>query len=319
MKMSHIPVLLKEVVKFLNPKPGDVILDATIDGGGHARAILDGILPNGKLIGLDQDSKLLDNLKSKVKDQDSELLNNLILINGNFRDLDKLLEPFKIKKLDAALYDLGMSSSQLEESGRGFTFSKDEPLLMTYKYPLEPEDLTAEKIINDWSENEIADILFQYGEERYARRIAKNIAEERKRKRVRTTFELADIVGKSVPRRFYHRIGPATKTFQALRIAVNDELNAISESLEKVWQFLIPGSRLVIISFHSLEDRLAKRFFSAKGAAPAIASEAVGRGSASGGKKQAIILTKKPVRAATEEISDNPRSRSAKLRAAVKI
>ena len=290
--MSHIPVLLKEVIKFLDPKPGDIILDATIDGGGHTEAILKRILPGGKLIGIDQDKQLLDELSSK----------NIILINGNFRDLDRLFEPLKIKSLDGVLYDLGMSSSQLEESGRGFTFLKDEPLLMTYKYPLEPEDLTAEKILNNWPEKEITDILFHYGEERYARRIAKKIAEERKKKRVRTTFELTDIVGKSVPHQFWQRINPATKTFQALRIAVNDELNAISESLEKVWQFLIPGSRLVIISFHSLEDRIAKNFLRSKKI-----------------EGTAEIKTPKPIRATDEEISYNPRSRSAKLRAAIKI
>lgn len=290
--MSHIPVLLKEVIKFLDPKPGDIILDATIDGGGHTEAILKRILPGGKLIGIDQDKQLLDELSSK----------NIILINGNFRDLDRLFEPLKIKSLDGVLYDLGMSSSQLEESGRGFTFLKDEPLLMTYKYPLEPEDLTAEKILNNWPEKEITDILFHYGEERYARRIAKKITEERKKKRIRTTFELTDIVGKSVPRKFWQRINPATKTFQALRIAVNDELNAISESLEKVWRFLIPGSRLVIISFHSLEDRIVKNFLRNKKI-----------------EGTAEIKTPKPIRATDEEISYNPRSRSAKLRAAIKI
>ncbi|MFH0803874.1 MAG: 16S rRNA (cytosine(1402)-N(4))-methyltransferase RsmH [Candidatus Tagabacteria bacterium] len=290
--MSHIPVLLKEVIKFLDPKPGDIILDATIDGGGHTEAILERILPDGKLIGIDQDKQLLDKLNSK----------NIILLNGNFRDLDKLFKPLKIKLLNGALYDLGMSSSQLEESGRGFTFLKDEPLLMTYKYPLEPEDLTAEKILNNWSEKEIADILFQYGEESSARRIAKKIAEERKKKRIRTTFELTDIIKKSVPHKFWQRINPATKTFQALRIAVNDELNAISESLEKVWRFLIPGSRLVIISFHSLEDRIAKNFLRNKKI-----------------EGTAEIKTPKPIRATDEEISYNPRSRSAKLRAAIKI
>lgn len=173
--MSHIPVLLNEVIKFLKPGPGDIILDATIDGGGHAKAILERIMPDGKLIGIDQDKNLLDALNSKLKTE------NLILINGNFRDLDKLLESSKVQKLDGAMYDLGMSSLQLEESGRGFSFLRDEPLMMTYKFPTEPRDLTAEKILNNWPEKKIADILFRYGEERFARRIAKNIGERRKK------------------------------------------------------------------------------------------------------------------------------------------
>ncbi len=293
--MSHIPVLLNEVIKFLNPEPGDIILDATVDGGGHAKAILEKISPNGKLIGIDQDEEILERLKS-------ELGKEAILINGNFRDLDKLLESLKIKFLNAALYDFGMSSLQLEESGRGFSFLKDEPLLMTYKSFTEPNDLTADKIINIWPEKEIADTIFYYGEERYARRIARKIAEGRKRKHIKTTFELADIIKRSVPWKPRQKINPATKTFQALRIAVNDELNAIAESLEKVWQFLVPGSRLVVISFHSLEDRIAKNFFRNK-------------------KKEgeAEIKTLKPIGPSEEEISLNPRSRSAKLRAAMKI
>jgi 16S rRNA (cytosine1402-N4)-methyltransferase len=296
--MSHIPVLLNEVIKFLRPKPGDVILDATIDGGGHAIEILKRIMPNGKLVGIDQDQRLLDNLKSQIPNSK----NNLILINDNFRNIDKILESLKIEKLDGALYDLGMSSLQLEESGRGFTFSKDEPLLMTYKFPIGPGDLTARQIINTWSEKQIADIIFRYGEERFARRIAKNICERRGKHPFKTTFELVEVVNKSVSHRFHRRINPATKTFQAIRIAVNDELNALSESLEKVWNFLIPGSRLAAISFHSLEDRVVKNFLKNKE-----------------GEGTARIETKKPIRPSAEEISLNPSSRSAKLRAALRI
>jgi len=298
----HKPVLLNEVIKYLGPKSGDVILDATIDGGGHAAEILKHIMPDGRLIGIDQDIRFLEILNSKFKIKNSKLLNNLILVNGNFRNVDKILNSLKINSLDGALYDLGMSSIQLEESGRGFTFNKNEPLLMTYKFPLEPQDLTAEKILNVWSEKEIADTLFRYGEERFARRIARNIVERRKSHPFKTTFDLVEIVTKSTPRKFHYRIHPATKTFQALRIAVNDELAALSESLEKVWKFLIPGSRLVIISFHSLEDRIVKNFFKNK--------EKEG---------DAEIKTSKPVTPSIEEVSSNPRCRSAKLRAAIKI
>ena len=300
--MSHIPVLLNEVIKFLDPQPGDTILDSTIDGGGHAAEILKRILPDGKLIGIDQDKQLLDDLSSKFKVQNSKLEKNLILINGNFRDIEKLLEPLKIKLLDGALYDLGMSSLQLEESGRGFSFLKNEPLLMTYKFPVEPGDLTAEKILNSWPEKDIAEILFKYGEERFSRRIARNIVKTREKKRFKTTFDLRETIKRSVPYRPWHHIDPATKTFQALRIAVNDELKAFSESLEKIWRYFVPGSRLVIISFHSLEDRIAKNFLRDK--------ERDG---------EAKIKTPKPVIVSEIELSLNPRSRSAKLRAAIKI
>ncbi len=291
----HIPVLLNEAIKFLAPAPGEIILDATIDGGGHAAEIIQRILPDGKLIGIDQDHEILEKLSSKLS-------NNLILVNDNFRNIDTILGSLKINSLDGAIYDLGMSSLQLEESGRGFTFLKDEPLLMTYKFPLEPADLTAEEIINKWPEKEISDVIFHYGEERYSRRIAKNIIEARKKNPIRTTFELVELVKKSVPRKPWHRIHPATKTFQALRIAVNDELNALSEGLEKVWKFLGPAGRLVIISFHSLEDRIIKNFFKNK-------------------KEEGVceIKTKKPIRPSDEEILSNPRSASAKLRIGIKI
>lgn len=290
--MPHVPVLLNEILQFLDPKPGNVILDATVDGGGHATEILKKILPNGKLVGIDQDKQLLDALNSQK---------NTILINGNFRNLDKLLEPLKIKQLDGVLFDLGMSSLQLEQSGRGFTFQKDEPLLMTYKFPIDADDLTAQKILNEWPEKDIADVVYQYGEERYARRIAKNICEARKKNVFKSTFDLVDVIKKSIPFRHYYKIHPATKTFQALRIAVNDEMIALSEGLEKSWKLLSSGSRLVTISFHSLEDRVIKNFFKNKK-----------------NEEDAVILTKKPVFPSTEEIVANPRARSAKLRAAAK-
>lgn len=303
LKMNHIPVLLNEVIKILDPKSGDIILDATIDGGGHAEAILKKIMPIGKLIGIEQDKEILNELDSRIKTRSTELKENLILINGNFRNLDKLLEPLKIKKLDAALFDLGMSSIQLESSGRGFSFLRDEPLNMSYKNPIEPGDLTAGEIINKWPEEKIADILFHYGEERFARRIARNIIEERQKKEFKTTSELVLVIKRSVPRPYcFRRIHPATKTFQALRIAVNDELSALEEGLNKVWNFFVPGSRIAVISFHSLEDRIVKNFLKSKSR-----------------NDELDIKTPKPIRPSREECLLNPRSRSAKLRAAVKF
>jgi 16S rRNA (cytosine1402-N4)-methyltransferase len=283
----HTPVLLKESIYFLNPKPGDTILDATINGGGHAREILKAIGEKGRLIGIDQDAGVLKKLKSDK---------NLILINGNFRDIDK----FGIKRLDGAIFDLGMSSNQIELSERGFSFQKNEPLLMNYG---QDNDLTAREIINKWTEKDISDVLYKYGEERYSRRIARNIIEKRKRKSVETTFDLVDIIRGSVPRNYRNgRINCSTRTFQALRIAVNDEINALQEGIEKVWKMILGEGRLVIISFHSLEDRVVKIFFKKLNE-----------------EKRGIILTKKPIIPTIEEKKINLRSRSAKLRAIEKI
>jgi len=291
----HAPVLLKEVIEYLKPEPGDIILDATIDGGGHAEAIMQKIGKTGTLIGIDQDAVILENLKSQI----SNLKNNVILINGNFRNLDELLKNNNIEKIDGAIFDLGTSMLQLEESGRGFTFQKNEPLLMTYKSDINSTDLIAQDIVNKWSEKDIADILYKYGEERFSRRIAKNIVDIRERKEIKTTFDLSEIIRLSVPS-FYRnnqRLNCCTKTFQALRIAVNDELNAIEEGLSRVWKLLSAESRLVVISFHSLEDRIVKNFFKEKSK-----------------KEEGLILTKKPIIPSQEEIISNFSSRSAKLR-----
>jgi 16S rRNA (cytosine1402-N4)-methyltransferase len=277
----HTPVLLKESIYYLNPEPGDTILDATINGGGHAREILKLIGEKGKLIGIDLDKTQVPGAK---------------VIHGNFRDADKLVK----EKLNGAMFDLGMSSSQIESSGRGFSFQKDEPLLMNYG---QDNNLTAGEIVNKWTEKDISDVLFKYGEERYSRRIARNIVEKRKRKPIETTFDLVDIIRGSVPRNYRHgRINCATRTFQALRIAVNDEINALKEGIEKVWKMISEEGRLVIISFHSLEDRVVKNFLKK------LKEE-----------KQGIILTKKPIIPTIDEKKINPRSRSAKLRAIEKI
>ena len=292
----HQPVLLKEAIKYLDPKQGETILDATIDGGGHAFAICVCIGTSGRLVGLDQDVELLKEAELKIKNAKCRT----DLLNGNFRNLDKLLESLKIRLIDAALFDLGMSSFHLEKSGRGFTFQKDEPLIMNYKLRLEPQDLTAGEILNKWREEEIFRILKEYGEERYARKIAKNIIEFREHVPLKTTFDLVGVVKKSVPS-FYikkRRIHPATLTFQALRMVVNDELGALKEGLAKAWNVLEENGRLVVISFHSLEDRIVKNFFRDRK-----------------NSKEGMILTKKPIMASEEEIKLNPRARSAKLRA----
>jgi len=291
----HIPALLKESTEFLNPKSGDVILDATINGGGHSEEILKMIGEKGRLIGIDRDGEVLDKLKEKWKDR-----KNVLLARDNFRNLDKVLESLKIEKINGAIFDIGVSSSQIDESGRGFSFQKDEPLLMTMKAEIEPGDLTAQEIVNNWSEKDLADVIWKYGEERFSRRIAKGIARRREAKKFETTAELVDAIRESVPS-FYRnsrKINCATRTFQALRIAVNDELEALKDGMEKAWNFLERDGRLAVVSFHSLEDRIVKNYFKELAA-----------------KNEGKILTKKPVIPSEEEVKNNPRSRSAKLRA----
>ncbi len=298
--MGHIPVLLKEAIQYLNAKDGDVILDSTVGGGGHAKAIMQKIGKTGTLVGIDQDAAMLDRLKSKFQIPNSKL----ILINGNFRDLDKLIAPHGFKKINGAVFDLGINSEQFEESSRGFSFQKDEPLLMTYKSDIGPNDLTAKEIVNEWSEKEIADVIYKNGEERYSRRIARKIVERRKENPIKTTSELVEIIRLSVPPAYRNnrRIHCATRTFQALRMAVNDELPALEEGIGKAWELLERGGRMVVISFHSLEDRIVKNFFRNK------AKDGEGK-----------VLTKKPIVASKKEKEENPRARSAKMRAIEKI
>ncbi len=282
----HIPVLQKEVLQYLDPKPNENFIDATIDGGGHTTTILGKIKPNGKVLGIEIDPEIYQKLKSKNLDR-------LVLTNDSYVNLKSILEKKNFRPVNGILFDLGMSSWHLEESGRGFTFMKDEPLDM--RYSLE-NNLTAEKIINNYSQEEIEKILKEYGEERFARRIAKRIIEERP---IKTTLQLVEIIKRVVPGRT--KINPATRTFQALRIAVNDELNNLRKVLPQTIEVLAPGGKIVIISFHSLEDRIVKNFFREEAR-----------------KGPLRILTKKPVRPSKEEIKINPRSRSAKLRAAMK-
>lgn len=296
--MIHTPVLLEETIKFLNLRRGSIVLDATVDGGGHAEKITDIILPGGKFIGIDMDSGMISELQKTIG---KKYGNDAFLQEGNFRNLDEILKDSGIGKIDAILFDLGLSSAQLENSGRGFSFMREEPLIMTFSAGHSAGDLTAFKILNTWPQKEIERILKDFGEERFWRRIAKAIVEKRKRKPIQTTFDLTDIVKESVPQK-RSRIHPATKTFQALRIAVNDELKTLEQGLNKAWQSLAPKGRIVVISFHSLEDRIAKNFFRDR--------KKEGKG---------IVLTPKPLVPSESEIARNPRSRSSKLRALEKI
>lgn len=291
---NHVPVLLKEVLEMLNPKPREIVLDATVGGGGHARALLTRVGEAGTVIGMDQDTKALALLKKELR------RDNFIAVSGNFRHAGALLRRAGIRSLHAALFDLGMSSWQLEHSGRGFSFLRDEPLVMSFD-PHPSPHRTAAAILNQYDEQSLATLLFEYGEERHARRIARAIAQERRQKPFRTTFDLVRLLEHVLPFR-RRRIHPATKTFQALRIAVNDELSALQDGLNEVWKYLDDGGRLAVIAFHSLEDRIVKRFFQLK------------KQSRSG-----EIITKRPLTASAEELRNNPRARSAKLRVIIKI
>ena len=298
--MTHIPVLQKEVIQYLDPKPNENFIDATIGQGGHTFFILRKNKPKGKVLGIDADPEQIENIKH------IELKDRLILVNNSYANLKEIVKKHNFKPVNGILFDLGMSSWHLEESKRGFSFQRNEPLDM--RYDKNQKHLTAEDIINQWPEKEIEQILREYGEERFSRRIAKEIVEARRKNPIKSTFQLVAIIKKAVPS-WYQRgkISFATKTFQALRITVNDELETIKQGLEQALDVLEKGGRLIVISFHSLEDRIVKNSFStfAKGY---------------GGQERKIeILTKKPVRPSLEEIKINKRSRSAKLRAARRI
>jgi 16S rRNA (cytosine1402-N4)-methyltransferase len=295
MPTVHQAVLLKEIRDNLSPpKNGKslVYLDGTLGGAGHALAIAEAVKGKLTLIGLDRDPEAIKRAEETLKGKASKI----ILEVENFRRLDSVLDKHGIKEVDRILFDLGISSDELETSGRGFSFQKDEPLLMTLGDPA-TYPFVAATIVNEWSEEDISNVIFGYGEDRFAKKIARAIVSYRSKKVIGSSSELAEIVKMSVPP-FARRgkIHPATKTFQALRIAVNDELNALREGLAKGYEKLSNEGRMAVISFHSLEDRIAKDFFKKQ--------------SYSGAK----ILTKKPMRATAEEIAWNPRSRSAKLR-----
>ena len=334
--MSHVPVLLKETIEILNPQPGEFFIDGTIGSGGHAAEILRKIGPKGKLLGIDWDNESLKRFELKVESLKSK--GKIILANRNYADLPEILQSAELRRLnadkrgtlkaDGLLLDLGFSSESLG-SGRGFTFQKNEPLDMRYNMEsisisqFNNQHESAAAVISNRSEKDLAEIFWKYGEERFSRQIARKIIEERKIKPIKTTFDLVEIIKKSIPKNYERsRIHPATKVFQALRIYVNHELENLEKLLSDLEKIIknkpshltgisaksannksIPircggKGRTAIISYHSLEDRLVKNYF----------RELKNQG-------KAEILTKKPIRPTNEEIQANPRSRSAKLRA----
>ncbi len=288
---KHVSVMVAEALSLLDLHKGDIVVDATFGVGGHSEAILK--TSGVKLIALDADPEAVLAGQEKLKKFGARAA----VVNANFSDLEIVLHRGGVEHINKALFDLGWNRGQLM-SGRGFSFLRDEPLNMSYgKKPA--SGFTAAEILNTWEEKVIADVLFGYGEERYARPIAKAIVARRETKPFATTIELAETIKDAVPGSYRHgRIHPATKSFQALRIAVNDELGVVKQGLAAAWKALVPGGRIVVITFHSIEDRLVKRTFVAL---------------AKGG--EGVLLTKKPLIASRAETSSNPSARSAKMRA----
>jgi 16S rRNA (cytosine1402-N4)-methyltransferase len=285
--------MLDEVISSLQLKPGYRALDATIGGGGHASEILKRILPGGLLIGLDADASAVTIATERLK----EFGPSLRVVRENFRNLDAVLLSEAVPGVDAVLMAVGISSYHLADASRGFSIRSDGPLDMRMDTRLE---LSAYDIVNRYREQDLSDVIKDFGEERFHYRIARRIAEERANKPIETTCELKEVIYRAVGgRRGYMRIDPATRTFQAIRIAVNDELGALEEGIRKAVAALNPGGRLCVISFHSLEDRIAKNLFKQFAARDILK-----------------IVTKKPMRPSDQEAASNPRARSARLRVA---
>ncbi len=292
--MVHKSVLLQQAIDGLDIHTGDTFLDCTLGNGGHTEAVCKKFGKGVKVIGLDLDLDAIERSKVRLFKTDCDT----VFVQSSFKELDKALDSIGIEKVDRILFDLGLSSNQFEESGRGFSFQKDEPLLMTFKKDLTEDDLTAREIVNTWEQENIYQIIKGYGEERYAWKIAEKIVAKRGEKPIETTTDLVRIIEEATPLS-YHRmkIHPATRTFQALRITVNDEIESLKIGLRKGFDRLRSSGRMAAISFHSLEDRVVKHYLKE------LATEEKGS-----------LITKKPIIPNDEEIAENPRARSAKLR-----
>lgn len=293
----HTPVMLEEVLGYLNLGKGKIIVDATIGTGGHSEEILGRILPGGRLIGIDEDDESLEVCRERLK----KFKGSCDFVHSNFADIDSALKKLKIKKIDGILFDLGVSSFQLGDPRRGFSFQNEGPLDMRLD---RNSRILAYDLVNNLNEEELSSMLWNFGQERWHNRIARALVSERERQPILTTLQLANTILRAMPYRYRHRysrIHPATRAFQAVRIAVNRELESLEAALNKVAGLLNEGGRVCVISFHSLEDRIAKlsfRKFSQEG--------------------RLCIITPKPCSPSEEEIRVNPSSRSAKLRVAFK-
>jgi len=293
--MNHIPVLLNEVIEYLNPQPNQNFVDCTFGFGGHTEAILEKIKPNGRVLGIEWDAEKVKNQELGIRNQEG-----LKVVNDSYANLKTIIENENFQPVNGILLDLGISSWEVDESKRGFSFQKDEPLDMRFS---QNQGLTAKEIVNKWPEQDLAEIFKEYGQERFATNVARNICEVRQRHSIETTFQLVEIIRKSFPRSYkFPKAHFATRIFQALRIAVNSELDNLKKVLPQAIEILEKEGRVGVISFHSLEDAIVKRFFKEQQ------------------KNNKIkILTKKPIMPTLEEIKRNPRARSSKLRIGIKI
>ena len=309
MEFKHIPVLLNECIDGLNIKPEGIYVDGTLGGAGHSSKILEYLSEKGILIGIDKDEDALNAAKNKLKNY-----KNVKYVHGNHDEIKSILEELRIDKVDGILLDLGVSSYQLDEASRGFSYMADSKLDMRMD---RTSSLTAEEVINTYSEKEISKILFEYGEEKFANRIANSICEYRKEKKIETTKELAQIVEKAIPKKMQNDGHPAKRTFQAIRIEVNNEIEPLYNTVLDCINVLKSGGRLCIITFHSLEDRAVKNAFTeanGKCMCPPGLPYCV-----CGAKKLGNIINKKPIIASEEEQIRNSRSKSAKLRVFEKL
>jgi 16S rRNA (cytosine1402-N4)-methyltransferase len=303
----HHPVMLEEVMACLQPRSRGAYLDATLGLGGHAAALLKASSPLGRVLGLDQDRRALDLAARRL----SSFSGRFQLAHANFSELKQVVEQRHWEGFDGVLFDLGVSSLQLDTAERGFSFQREGPLDMRMD---QERVLTAHEVVNCYSEKDLANLIFQYGEEPMARRIARSLVRSRP---IKNTCVLAELVARAMPYKKPSRIHPATRTFQALRIFVNDELGSLNKGLRAAVELLIPGGRIVVLSFHSLEDRIVKETFRAL-SRPCQCPPVWG-GCHCGNKKWLKILTKSPALPSAAEIERNPRSRSVKFRAAEKL
>ncbi len=304
---SHIPVMLYEAVDGLNITPDGIYVDGTAGGGGHSAEILSR-LENGKLYSIDQDPDAIATVTERFKDNP-----NSVILRGNFSEMKTLLAEKNVFSVDGVLLDIGVSSHQLDDKDRGFSFHEDAPLDMR----MSQEGQTAADLVNTLSADELSRILYDYGEEKYARSIAQGIVKARADKPIETTIELAEIVKNNVPQKVRRETHPARKTFQALRIAVNRELDVLEEGIKSAYELLAPGGRLCIITFHSLEDRVVKRAM--KDLAQGCTCPPDFPVCVCGNKPKVRIITNKPITPSDEELENNPRARSAKLRICEKL
>jgi 16S rRNA (cytosine1402-N4)-methyltransferase len=308
---QHIPVMLGPVIELLKCRPGGIYVDGTVGGGGYARSMLEESAAEGVVVGMDWDGEAIERVRERLGSYGTRL----ILEKADFADIRRVLLKHGIREVDGIVVDLGVSSYQLEEAQRGFSFAKEGPLDMRMN---RNSAQTAADLVNSLPERELADLIYKYGEERLSRRIARAISEARRKGRIESTRELAELIRKVVPRtRDSFRIHPATRTFQALRIAVNREIDSLESFLPEALEVLKPGGRLCAVAFHSLEDRIIKEAFrnwarSCRCLRGRAACECEGR-------PLVRLLTKKVLRPSPDEIERNPRSRSAKLRAAEKL